>query len=203
MKFPQAAALASILTCARFASGQECLDSSQECINNMDNSNNSASLSPAGRDQQQGCKAKVSQGECNSNQYFMFQHCATECLRDEKLGSIGYFGANSTHLEQANCKDVEPEPKCEEDAAKGDCRIYPDWMTENCAKTCLSCFEPGWVFRLYMYCINSYVSIQKEDFDVVNSHSPSWFRSAELLIFDHWFCNWDTLLWFIPSHHDF
>jgi hypothetical protein len=138
MKFHQAAALASIVTCAQFASGQECLDSSQECIN-MDN--NSASLS-AGRDQQE-CKAKVSQGECNSNQSFMLQHCATACLHDEQLGSIGYFGANSTHLEQANCKDVEPEPKCEEDAAKGDCRIYPDWMTENCAKTCLSCFEPG------------------------------------------------------------
>jgi len=73
----------------------------------------------------------------------MFQHCATACLEDEDLGGIGYFVINenpSTTLDAVEaCRDSDAN--CEEFVEAGECNSNPDYMLQECAKSCLACFD--------------------------------------------------------------
>ena len=94
-------------------------------------------------DNQTVCREFMKQGHCNSNQAYMFENCQTECLESHYLGSIGYFPNNSAHPVEDECVDLDDN--CGDFAEDLQCNHNPDYMIENCAKTCKICFEKGLV----------------------------------------------------------
>lgn len=116
------------------------------------------------------CQFKAKNGECNSNQDFMFEQCASECITDSsgKLGAIGYFSAptNYTNADDSGtytkstepkttlvdwfgttsetneeCSDISDVEECYDWAESGNCYNDSDFMLQNCAQTCMACFS--------------------------------------------------------------
>ena len=109
----------------------------QECLSDVGGSNSQDCKAP----EHLTCDERVQEGQCNSNQDYMFQNCASRCLFDENLGGRGYFTSNSTeniHLKD-DCIDIDDD--CEMRADEGECNSSAEVMHTNCAKTCMICFD--------------------------------------------------------------
>ncbi len=98
----------------------------------------------------------------------MFEECPYDCLSYDKLGTIGYFSTpsntntNATIGDNHNDNDgsgglglgkisnyfsrqdsekecVDKSDECPLWAEDGDCNLNPQYMMQNCAKTCMVC----------------------------------------------------------------
>jgi len=128
--------------------------------------NSAATTASAIKSTHDVCQMKVQNGECNSNQDFMFEQCASECIQGPsgELGAIGYFSVaknrtasydsgtdtgestlsnrfGKTSETNEECSDISDVGDCYDWAESGDCYDHSDFMLQNCAKTCMACFS--------------------------------------------------------------
>lgn len=106
-------------------------------------------------DSHNDCAYWLSNGECDINQYFMYQYCKKSCgvcdCEDKKescsmLAEMGEYENDplcavpaDDSTEDTDCKDKSPV--CGEWAAKGQCKMNPEYMSSYCKSSCNECNE--------------------------------------------------------------
>ena len=83
----------------------------------------------------------------------MLKNCRQECFNDDKFATVGYFPELDEEIKRKahlRCDDIHEEDEeslsCDEYADRGECLTTPGFMLYKCARSCLVCFEPGWVY---------------------------------------------------------
>jgi len=91
------------------------------------------------------CSKLVIAGECTKSPEAILSTCTLSCVSSSDFGSIGWYSPNLERDE--GCKDLyateDVDDGCEYWADLGECQKNPDFMLEQCAKSCLVCIPPG------------------------------------------------------------
>ncbi|KAK6995144.1 tyrosinase-like protein tyr-3 [Biomphalaria glabrata] len=73
-------------------------------------------------DDQGGCAAWASNGQCQSNPNYMLKYCRKSC---------------KVCVSKTSCEDSNPG--CADWAKRGECKYNPSYMEKNCKKSCHMC----------------------------------------------------------------
>lgn len=191
------------------------------------------------------CQEWAEEGQCMSNPLFMLRDCIPSCIKyhffeiengeseemkmldleDARFG-LGKFGHVDDNMRVTEkCEDVyHPDQyqdsknddqllTCEQLAEEGEC--YTEFMRDQCAKTCLICFQSGQEFELGVsqwvvmgliketleVIVKTYSYMQKTVFSATNEDEKVWYddvrrncRNQDNLC-SHWAaqgkCEWD------------